>query len=343
MFGTGSSAERAWKVVEKMPGLRIVGVADNDDERHGDSWQGFPVKPVADIVRKDNWDFIVIASSWHTEICAQLIDVGVPSERIAVFEPWGESGLVAGVKRWKDLFPNDSARDEGAIMGFEEDYEVLKSLLSCGISPRVVLDVGASSGPWSVTCARVFPEAAFYLVEPLPHYEGNLLTEKAAGWHRLSMALGSEDGEITISIPESQYGPFGASALGPSSKAVESRRVPLRSIDSLLTDGTIEMPQLVKLDVQGFEAEVLAGGEQLWGNVKAFVVELSLDRFWKEAKVLHEMVALFANRGYYPFEFFHQFRGADGLLKQIDCVFLLGRDGADQNGSLFDFKSRRPE
>jgi Methyltransferase FkbM domain len=139
------------------------------------------------------------------------------------------------------------------------------------------------------------------------------------------VALGSEDGEATIAIPATKWGAFGATLLtdasGTSSSA-ETLRVPLRRIDTLIEDGTLAPPELVKLDVQGYEASVLAGGARLWQSVEVFFVELSLDRYWTGSFALHEMIRLFADRGFYPFDFFHEFRGDDGLLLQIDCVFL---------------------
>ncbi len=329
LFGTGTCAERAWAAISGLPGLRPIAVADNNAKKHGTSWHGLVVVPPSEL-RNHEWDFVVIASQWHAEIGAQLIAAGIEPERLAVFEPWGEGGVVAGVRRWPELFPPRDARTAAAVPGFEDDFAALEVLRKHGFSPRAVLDVGASSGPWSVTCARVFPEAKYFLVEPLPHYESQLLTETAAGWHRLPVALGAEDGEITITLPESRFGAFGATALPFASGApagTDTHRVPLRKVDTLLAEGAIEPPLLVKLDVQGYEAAVLAGGERLWACTEAFFVELSLDRYWAGAKVFHEMVALFAERGFYPFEFFHGFRGDSGMLKQIDCVFLRG-DGA---------------
>jgi FkbM family methyltransferase len=176
----------------------------------------------------------------------------------------------------------------------------------------------------------VFPHANYYLAEPLPHYESQLIAvPTSGGCHRLAVALGREDGEATISIPQTQWGAFGATLLqarGGWKTGPDTLRVPLRRIDTLLADGVIEAPQLVKLDVQGYEPDVLAGGERLWDSAEAFFVELSLDRLWSGSRMLHEMVALFEARGFLPFDFFHDFRGRDGVLVQIDVVFLR-RDG----------------
>lgn len=325
VFGTGEQAERAWTVIQSFPGLSIVAVADNAVAKRGSIWHGQPILNAADLVAFNEWDYVCVASRWHAEIVNQLMGLGVAPDRIAVLGAWGEGGLVAGVERLQCLFPA-SGSSAGAVPGFEDDFSRLALLRRLGFAPDVVLDVGASSGPWSVTCARVFPRAHYYLVEPLPHYEEQLLTETAGAWHRLPLALGAEDGEAIIAVPTSNYGAFGATLLPTSAASAETLRVPLRRINTLLAEGTLARPQLVKLDVQGYEAAVLAGGERLWESVEVFFVELSMDRFWTGAHVLSEMIDLFGRHGFLPFDFFHEFRSPDGILRQIDCVFLR-RDG----------------
>jgi FkbM family methyltransferase len=328
IFGTGSCAERAWDAVAGIPGLAVRAVVDNDPKKQGCSWHGHAVVSAEALLTIRGWDYVCIASQWHAEIGAQLLGAGMAPERLAVFEPWGEAGVVAGVRRWGELFPKRSG-DIAPVPVFTEDYAVLQLLKRIGFSPRVVLDVGASNGAWSANCARVFPEAEYYMVEPLPDYEQQLYDEKDSGWHRLAVAVGAFDGEVTVEIPDSRYGAFSATILpagagASAERRTISRRVRQRRVDSLLADGLLRPPQLVKLDVQGYESAVLEGGERLWGSTEVFMIELSLDRFWAGAKTLPEMIAFFAARGFLPFDFYHQFRGEDGLLSQIDCAFLRG-------------------
>src|SRR3990172_3283842 len=50
----------------------------------------------------------------------------------------------------------------------------LRSMKGRGFSPMVVLDVGAAHGDWPASCQRIFPDARFIMVEPLPDYENEL-------------------------------------------------------------------------------------------------------------------------------------------------------------------------
>jgi FkbM family methyltransferase len=323
IFGTGSSGERAFASLQQLAAFAVVAFADNDPGKQSERRHERPVWSAAELItRGKDWDLVCIASQWHAEILHQLLALGVPGSRIGVCDPWGEGGLIAGIGRWGDVFPLRDPVTAAIPEGFLEDFARLGLLRSLGFAPRQVLDVGASNGQWSVACAHVFPEAAYALVEPLPESYLVQLTAPAAGWTRLPFALGASDGEITIAIPESVHGAAEATVAPGRRPCSGSRQVAMRQIDTLLAERTIELPDLVKLDVQGYESEVLAGAEKLWGATEVFFVELSLDQFWPGARVFHEMVALFAARGYMVFDFFHELRKPNGQLEQIDAVFL---------------------
>jgi FkbM family methyltransferase len=72
-----------------------------------------------------------------------------------------------------------------------------------------------------------------------------------------------------------------------------------RSLDSVLTNYTDRKVELVKLDVDGFECQVLAGASALLRNVRPiFVMELSPYVLHERGASLEEMLYYFVRNGY---------------------------------------------
>jgi hypothetical protein len=84
----------------------------------------------------------------------------------------------------------------------------------------------------------------------------------------------------------------------------------------------VPVPDLVKLDVQGFELEVLRGAPSLFGGTELFVVETSLFAFLPGLPLLGEAIEFMAARGYEVYDLAGRiFRPVDGALAQLDVAF----------------------
>jgi hypothetical protein len=103
---------------------------------------------------------------------------------------------------------------------------------------------------------------------------------------------------------------------------LEQIPVPQTTVDRLLETGVILAPQLVKVDVQGYELEVLLGGTRLWETAKVFFVETSIYRYWDKAPLLADVVAFFAERGFHVYDFSTECRMPRELLSQVDLIFV---------------------
>ena len=142
---------------------------------------------------------------------------------------------------------------------------------------------------------------------------------------------GAAPSQLTLTIWDdfagSSFLPKESSELKASGK---QRVIDILTIDSLVREGCVPMPQLVKLDVQGFEIEALRGGQSLFGPVEAFILEISFFKADSEKQpILHEVVAFMAERGYFAYDIPGYLRRPfDGALGQVDICF------AKQNGAL---------
>ncbi len=200
----------------------------------------------------------------------------------------------------------------------------LKGIKDRGIKINSILDIGANRGDWSELVADYFPDASFYLIEPQEEMKPAL--DQFFKNHKGRWFLGGagpEDGELTLSVWDDLSG---STFLLSESEAQgkTQRKVPIYAIDTLISKNEIKIPELCKIDVQGFELEVLKGAQSLLGKTEVFILEASLFKFSSNLPVLHEIIAYMASQKYviYDFAGFSN-RPLDRALGQVDICFVL--------------------
>ncbi len=211
-------------------------------------------------------------------------------------------------------------------MLLDNTQTLLEELRAHGLVCQSILDVGANCGQWSRVAKSVFPTANCFLIEPQVEMRSYLVNfcKEHPGSRWFLAGAGAKPGVLTLTIWDDLAG---SSFLPPESEKLKAagkqRSVPIITIDSLIKNGAIAMPQLVKLDIQGFELEALRGGATLFGNVEVFILEVSLFRFMEGQPVFHEVVAFMADRGYWVYDFASFLRRPyNDALGQVDICFV---------------------
>ena len=166
----------------------------------------------------------------------------------------------------------------GFLLG-THDMEVqyaLSRLLQPGMT---VYDAGANVGFTAVLAARrVGPEGRVVCFEPLPANARQIRHNAALnGFTCIDVreaALGREDGEAEFLLSESPtWGRLAQTGAAPRQSG--AIRVPVRSLDSLAAGGDLPAPAFIKMDVEGAEADALAGGRGLLAAARpVLVIEL---------------------------------------------------------------------
>lgn len=137
----------------------------------------------------------------------------------------------------------------------------------------ILLDVGANIGVMTYYMAKQFPNSKVYSFEPVPL---NLKTlhkivnrYKLANVEICNYALGNENGEVDIVMPELQHVKMqGLSHIVhesiPDMNEGEKFKTKIKKLDDLsFLQNSKEKISAIKLDVENFEYFVLKGGEDL--------------------------------------------------------------------------------
>lgn len=139
----------------------------------------------------------------------------------------------------------------------EEDLAVLRRLLSPG---EVFVDCGANVGLWTIAAAmEVGPTGSVYSFEPNPTVFNKLVRNAELSGlenvHGRQVALGAQSGEASLTCA-------GANSQISSDETTgdETVNVPVRPLDRFLSGRRVHG---CKIDVEGYELEVLKGAEEL--------------------------------------------------------------------------------
>jgi FkbM family methyltransferase len=182
----------------------------------------------------------------------------------------------------------------------------LHHLRARGLVVEHALDVGASRGDWAELARDTFG-CRVTMIEPLEEMGRYLQRIERCEW--VHAAAGAEHSMLELAV--------GRRFVGSSFAGSGDRReVPVVPI------GELGPAQLVKVDVQGFEMDVLAGAGALLGDAEMWVLETSLRRFSPGFPLLDEDVTFMAGHGYMVYDVAgYVRRPRDGDLAQLDLCF----------------------
>jgi FkbM family methyltransferase len=213
----------------------------------------------------------------------------------------------------------------GLSTGHLDSLELLD--LVDGGNVTTIYDIGANIGTWTQLAKAVLPRAAVEAFEPLPQHCDAFVARcgdlPAATLHRI--ALGAENGSATMRVTSSSD----ASSMLPLARAgrdhfrlaeVEQTTVGMRRLDDYVMDANLPMPDLIKLDVQGFELQVIEGAASTIDHAQALIVEVAFVEVYAGQCSFADVCSTLAAKGFGV----HAFSASTPLgrpLVQADVLF----------------------
>lgn len=211
------------------------------------------------------------------------------------------------------------------------DTEYARKLVQSGVvNLKTVYDVGASNGDWSEDMAEVLPDANYHLFEPLsgassPYYGDMQECLRRFPHFKLHpIALGNINGTLPIQVFPDGF----SSTLIPSEYHLINDRhgVPVRRLDDFVEEHHLPKPDLLKIDVQGFELEILKGSQQTLAHTKCLLLETWLYRdYGPDTPLLSDLVQFLDPFDFVATTFGDMYVNESNALISVD-IFFLRRD-----------------
>jgi FkbM family methyltransferase len=162
------------------------------------------------------------------------------------------------------------------------EEQLLEAWRAAARDAAVVLDVGANAGIYSLAALDAQPGAAVHAFEPTPQIAAGLRrTAELNGLARLVVhqsAVTNYDGQAILRrCGEAEGGNDGMNFIVPDRVEAGAERVPAVKLDTACAELGIERIDLLKLDVQGSEADALEGAAGLLarGALRMVFMELN--------------------------------------------------------------------
>lgn len=198
----------------------------------------------------------------------------------------------------------------------------LNALATWGFTPNSAIDIGAYAGKWTVMFKTFFPDCKVLMIEA---QEGMVkrLEEVQSRLDNVEIEnklLGPED-DREIEFIEMKTG---SSVFEESSPYKRSRVLKkLVTLDTLIKKHPeYSKPDFLKLDVQGYELEILKGAEELLKNTEIILLEASLIPVNKGCPLISTVIEFMSSRNFRLLDFCSQVRRKDSSLWQTDLLFI---------------------
>ena len=197
----------------------------------------------------------------------------------------------------------------------------LERLCRQGFIPESLFDVGAYQGDFTRMALKTWPSSRVvcFEVQANPLQRLRQLSDQRVRIFECLLGATPRD-SVRFHLSET------ASSILPEIAISQSKfaNFRMRSIDDVVkTDFDGRAPELLKLDVQGYELEVLKGAEKTLSRIQVVLAEVNLLDVHKGVPLLHEVAGWFADRNWVAFDICGLTRRPlDLALWQADLIFV---------------------
>ncbi len=198
---------------------------------------------------------------------------------------------------------------------------------------NLVLDVGANTGQYASDLFAAGYNGRIVSFEPMQAAYTQLLKQQkpyGSRWLARQCALGAMPGEMLINVAansvSSSLKPMLATHMeaAPQSAYTRTEKVAVNTLDALAPTLIAEQDRvLLKIDTQGYEAEVLAGATQTLPAIHALQLEMSLVPLYEGQMLFDEMNAKVLAMGFTLWGLDAGFtHPATGRMLQLDGLYV---------------------
>lgn len=153
------------------------------------------------------------------------------------------------------------------------------TLCKIGYQPKHIVDIGANHGNWTRLALQYFPDASYTLIEPQywlkSHFQDIINDDKIKYF---PVGVGKKRGNFNFTIEEhDDSSTFRISKEEAEKRGLRQEVLPVVTLDNLITENLLSIPDIVKIDAEGLDLEVMEGSIELFGKTEIFILEVAIN------------------------------------------------------------------
>lgn len=213
---------------------------------------------------------------------------------------------------------------------------VINELISNGHKINVVYDIGANDGRWTTEWMPKIKSSKHIMFEANPKEKCEVVN---LGCTYFNQILSDEnDKEVIYHLADKGKESTGNSyykELTNNYTEGNSLKLKTKTLDTMIYEHNIPLPEFIKMDVQGAEVDIIKGGSQAFKYAKAVMLEIPIMRYNEGAPTFDTYINTMCELGFIPTGV-HNIAMRHAVVNQMDIIFVK----ADINNSIHNHKKR---
>lgn len=226
-------------------------------------------------------------------------------------------------RRSRRYYLESVAPNEGVLVenNIHDDIERIAP-----VDASVIVDAGAYQGDVTATFLNRYPRATVHAFEPQPDLADHL-RERFASDNRVQVhecAVGPTEDTVTFNQLQ---GEASSSVLtpGPQKREYYGDHVDIADkydVEQVRLDAVLdEAPDIVKLDLQGYELGALRGATSFINQVDVIFTEVEFKELYEGQALFADVQDFLSTHGFHLFNFYNLYTEETGQLTWGDAIF----------------------
>ena len=152
-------------------------------------------------------------------------------------------------------------------------YQILKTV---NFTPKHIVDIGANHGTWTRDALIFFPHCIYTLLEPQAQMKESIkyLLDSNPNISFNAVGAGKKTGLFKFTIVDRDDScNFRYSEEEAKENGFSQIKVPVITLNELISEKGLCVPDIIKIDAEGLDIEVLEGSSNFFGKTEIFMIE----------------------------------------------------------------------